>query len=63
MRRGEGYAHEKSAAPHIPELGAVSDVAAVLGEDARDGGDDAGLVGARQSEDEGGLPMRHASLL
>ena len=34
------------AALDVPELSAVGDVAVVLGKHARNGGDDAGLVGA-----------------
>ncbi len=59
--RGERDAHEEVAALHVAELGAVGDIAAMLGEQARDGGDNSRLIGARQGEDEGGLPMRHAT--
>ena len=45
-RRGERHAHEKSAALYVPELSAVGDVAVVLGKQARNGGNDAGFVGA-----------------
>jgi hypothetical protein len=44
--RSERHAHEKSPALDVPELGAVGDVAVVLGKQARNGGDDAGFVGA-----------------
>ena len=46
LRRRERHAHEKAAAFHVAELGAIGDVAAVAREPHGDGRHDAGAIGA-----------------
>ena len=55
--RGGGvhlHPHEEPAGQRVTELLGLGDVAAVLGQQARDGGHDAGPVGAGQRQDPGG---------
>lgn len=59
VRRRERRAQEEAPGLRIAELRAVGDVPALDGETAGDRGNDAGLVGTGEGEDEGGVAAGH----